>query len=246
MLSPIHIDLPSLSNSQRCAYLHGLQMRGLTAEDFLAWNTLRDKIIAALPHPDCYVREDDEQAFFTSHTGRGGKIIGVFHRAELVAYAMAGFPEVAATDNLGAVMGLDQALLSRVTHLSSCMVLPAWRGLGLQRALLEERLSLARARARPLCMAMVSLHNHGSRRNLLRQGLHIAWTGTIDGLKRHIAMADLQHEHGLRYDMTDERLLPGDDFAALRDAGRQGYAGIAEVRNASGVQLRYVRYLRQG
>lgn len=202
---------------------------------------MRDTVIAALPNPDFYVREEDEQLFFDAHTQPCGETIGVFAHGALVAYAMVGFPEADSKENLGATIGLEPAFHAKVTHLSSCMVLPEWRGRGLQRTLLAARLALAQARGRPLCMAMVSLHNHTSRHNLLRQGLHITWTGVIDGLERHVAMTDL--ERGLRFDMGDEKLLRSDDFGALQQAGAAGYTGIGEVRDDSGVQLRYVRRL---
>lgn len=241
MPSSIHPTPPCLSPDAAFAHLPELRARILVPEDFPAWTALRDTVIAALPNPDFYVREPDEQAFYVAHTEPGGEAIGVFAHGALVAYAMVGFPEAESADNLGAVIGLAPDYHAKVTHLSSCMVLPQWRGRGLQRTLLSARLALAHARGRPLCMAMVSLHNHSSRHNLLRQGLHIAWTGLIDGLQRHVAMIDLQH--GLHFDMGDERLLPSNDFLALRNACAAGYAGIGEVRDAAGVRLRYVRHL---
>lgn len=241
LLSSIHLTPPSLSPDAAFAHLPELRTRILVPDDFPAWSALRDTVIAALPNPDFYVREDDEQGFFAAHTEPRGETIGVFAHGALVAYAMVGFPEPGAADNLGATIGLDPDYHPKVTHLSSCMVLPQWRGRGLQRTLLAARLALAHARGRPLCMAMVSLHNHSSRHNLLRQGLHIAWTGMIDGLQRHVTMIDLQH--GLHFDMGDEKLLPSDDFPALQQAGAAGYTGIGEVRDAAGVRLRYVRHL---
>lgn len=241
MLPSIYPTPPSLSPDAAFASHPELRTRILVREDFPAWNALRDTVIAALPNPDFYVREADEQAFFVAHTEPGGEAIGVFAHGALVAYAMVGFPDASAADNLGAVIGLEPVHHPKVTHLSSCMVLPQWRGRGLQRTLLSARLALAHARGRPLCMAMVSLHNHSSRHNLLRQGLHIAWTGMIDGLQRHVTMIDLQH--GLHFDMGDERLLHSDDFCALQQACSAGYAGIGEVRDAPGVRLRYVRHL---
>ena len=242
MLSSIHRSTPFLPPDVVFEQHPELRARLLVPDDFVAWSALRDTVIAALPHPDFYVREDDEQAFFGAHTEPDGETIGVFAHGELVAYAMVGFPGCdAAAHNLGAMIGLPPAQHEKVTHLSSCMVQPTWRGRGLQRALLAARLALAHARGRPLCLAMVSLHNHSSRHNLLRQGLHIAWTGAIDGLQRHVAMIDL--DHGLHFDMADELLLPSDDFVALRQAAAAGYACIGEVRDASGVRLRYVKHL---
>lgn len=242
MLSSIQLSPPRLSPDAAFANFPGLRTRMLVATDFAEWTALRDTVIAALPNPDLYVREADERAFFDAHSEPDGETIGVFAHDALVAYAMVSFPAAQAPDNLGATMGLPPELRARVTHLSSCMVVPQWRGRGLQRTLLGARLALAHARGRPLCMAMVSLHNHSSRHNLLRQGLHIAWTGHIDGLQRHIAMIDLQH--GLHFDMGDEILVPSDDFEALCSACARGYAGIGEVRDGgAGVRLRYVRHL---
>ena len=241
MPSSIPLLPPALSPDAAFANLPELRTRILALDDFPAWSSLRDTVIAALPNPDFYVREDDEQGFFAAHTEPRGETIGVFSHGVLVAYAMVGFPEPDAADNLGVVTGLQPARHALVTHLSSCMVLSPWRGKGLQRTLLVARLALAHARGRPLCMAMVSLHNHSSRHNLLRQGLHIAWTGMIDGLQRHVAMIDLQH--GLHFDMGDEKLLFSDDFPALQQAGAEGYAGIGELRDAAGVRLLYVRHL---
>ncbi len=241
MSSPIPLTPPSISPDTAFAHFPDLRTRILLPGDYAAWNALRDTVIAALPNPDFYVREEDEQRFFDVHTQPCGETIGVFAHDALVAYAMVGFPDADSAENLGATIGLEPSFYSKVTHLSSCMVLPAWRGRGLQRTLLAARLALAQARGRPLCMAMVSLHNHTSRHNLLRQGLHIAWTGVIDGLERHVAMTDL--ERGLRFDMGDEKLLRSDDFYALQQACAAGYTGIGEVRDASGVQLRYVRRL---
>jgi GNAT superfamily N-acetyltransferase len=242
LLSSIHPTPPSLSPDAAFARFPELRTRILVSSDFPEWRRLRDAVIATLPHPDLYVREDDEEGFFVAHSQPRGETIGVFAHGALVAYAMVGFPEGDAADNLGAAMGLDARCCASVTHLSSCMVLPHWRGRGLQRTLLAARLALAHARNRPLCMAMVSLHNHSSRHNLLRQGLHIAWTGVIDGLQRHVTMINLQT--GLHFDMGDEQLLASDDFTSLQQASAAGYAGIGEVRGVAGVRLRYVRHLR--
>ncbi|MDF1485551.1 hypothetical protein PY257_10230 [Ramlibacter sp. H39-3-26] len=232
---------PSLPPNAALAGIPDAHMRVLQDGDFAAWSALRDAVIAALPDPDFYVREDDEQAFFAAHASPHGETLGVFVGGQLVAYAMVGFPDAAAPDNLGRVIGLAPALHGAVAHVSSCMVLPAWRGHRLQRTLLDIRLMLAQMQGRHLCMAMVSLHNHLSCHNLLRQGLHIAWTGMIDGLQRHVALIDLRH--GLHFDMGDELLLRSDDYAALCEAGRAGYAGIGEVRERDAVLLRYVRHL---
>lgn len=222
--------------------LHQARTRLLDAHDFDAWMALRDTVLDTLPNTDFYVREDDEEDFFQAHMYPGGGVIGVFVGDALIAYAMLELPGEQEAHNLGQVIGLDPAQQGMVAHLSSCMVLPQWRGHRLQRALLSARLELARACGRPLCVAMVSLLNHRSRHNMLRQGLRVVWTGMIDGLRRHVAMIDL--ERGMDFAAGGELLLPSLDYEALRAAALAGYACVGEVRTANGaVALRYARHL---
>src|SRR5690606_9822094 len=61
--SSIHPTPPCLSPDAAFAHLPELRARILVPEDFPAWTALRDTVIAALPNPDFYVREPDEQAF---------------------------------------------------------------------------------------------------------------------------------------------------------------------------------------
>ena len=218
-----------------------LHSRLLEPADEPLWTALRNEVIAALPDPDCYVREHDERAFFLQHCTPRGETIGVFHGDALVAYAMLGLPAVDDPDNLGVRLKLDASGRAATAHLSSCMVRPGWRGQGLQRTLLGARLALAHAHQRHLCMAVVSLHNHSSRHNMLRRGLHVAWVGDLDGLRRQIALIDLHH--GLHVDTGDERLIDSDDLAAQQQAFADGYVGVGELRTDDQVHLRFLRRL---
>ena len=236
---------PQLPPASAFSHLPQVTTRVLTAQDLMPWQGLRDEVIRDLPNPDFYVREDDEAAFFTAHTGHRGQTIGVYHGEQLIAYAMVGFPQPQDAGHLGVVLGLAAPLLDKVAHISSCMVLPQWRGNGLQRTLLAVRLAMSQAQGRPYCLAMVSLHNHRSRHNLMRQGMHIGWTGDIDGLKRHVMRIDLHR--GAHFDMADERLIDSADLDAQRRATRDGYVGVAELRRDDDlVTLRYVRALHHG
>lgn len=233
---PGTLNLPQLNPAP------GMSARTLQDSDFEAWLGLRDEVIATLPEPDLYVREADEALFFAQHTGQSGACVGLFDGQRLVAYAMLGFPMPGASGHLGAAMGWGLQAQQEVAHLASCMVVPAWRGHRLQQTLLAARLALAQAAGRHICLAMLALGNHASRHNLLRQGLHLAWTGEMGGLHRHIAMIDVRS--GLHLDMGDELLLASDDFDGLCAAARQGYAGVGELRQGEQVRLRYLRVLR--
>lgn len=224
----------------------GACLRILDAHDYRAWTALRDTVIQALPDPDLYVRERDEPAFYAAHVEPMGETLGVFVRDQLVAYAMVEFPKADAPDNMARMIGWDPACYAGVAHLSSCMVLPKWRGLGLQRALLTTRIMLALSHGRYLCMAMVSLRNLSSIHNMLSRGLHIAWTGMLDGCERHVMVIDLQDR--LDLDAHDEKLLSSVDFPELRAAARAGYVGIEMPTSHGNVpaQLRYVRVKGHG
>lgn len=242
---------PQLPSATAFGHLQHVSTRMLQAQDFAAWMRLRDEVLQALPHPDCYVREEDEHAFFTSHCGEGGQTIGVFHGDALIAYSMVGFPGAQDADNLGASVGMATAQRAQVAHIASCMVLPQWRGNGLQRTLLAVRLAMAQAHGRPIALAMVSPRNHRSRHNLMRQGMHVGWTGNIGGLERHVLRINLHS--GTHFDMGDERIVDCNDFTALCEAAAAGYVGVGELRGqragcagGDGVHLRFVRVLHHG
>lgn len=224
--------------------LPGATLRLLMPEDFTAWVELRDEVLAGLAHPDMYVREPDEAAFFAQNSLPRGHAIGVFMGAELVAYAMLGVPKVGEDGHLGALIGLAPDAQAGVAHLSSCMVRAPWRGHQLQSLLLKLRCALAQAYDRPLCMAMLSLHNAASCHNLLAYGLWIAWTGVIDGLQRHVVQIDLLGR--ARWDLQDTRLIAADDFVQLRAAAASGYGGVAQIVDGPRRMLRYARRLPDG
>lgn len=235
-------DLPPLLPAPRALpHLPGVQLRLLEPRDFTAWRQLRQEVIAGLAHPDMYVGEDEEAAFFAQHLRPRGHCIGVLFEHELVAYAMLGLPDPGAPGHLGAVIGLAPREQACVSQLSSCMVRARWRGKQLQSYLLKLRYAIAQACHRPRCLAMVSLHNAASRHNLLAQGMWIEWTGTIDGLRRHVLQIDLRGAP--RRDLSQTRLIAGDDFAQLCAAAADGYVGVEEVRGGARPLLRYARRL---
>ncbi|WP_159910910.1 hypothetical protein [Pantoea sp. 18069] len=223
------------------AQLPSATLRALTPADFAAWMQLRNEVLAGLAHPDLYVREADEAAFFAQNSLPRGECIGVFLGEELVAYAMLGMPAAGEDGHLGAVVGMPTGRQAGVAHLASCMVRAPWRGNKLQALLLRLRCAVAQAYDRPLCLAVVSLHNAASRHNLLAHGMWIEWTGVIDGLRRHVLQIDLLGRQ--RWDLQDSRLIAGDDFAQLCAAAASGYGGVAEVVDGGRRMLRFARRL---
>lgn len=237
---PIHPS-PILPAPGPLPQLPGAHLRILGPQDFTAWNQLRDEVIGGLEHPEIYVREDDDAAFFAQNTQPDGECIGVFVDQELVAYAMLGLPDPGAPGHLGAAIGMAPREQAGVAHLASCMVRVPWRGNQLQALLLKLRCTLAQAYDRPIGLAMVSPHNAASRHNLLAQGMWIEWTGVIDGLRQQVLQIDL---HGrARWDASRTRLIAVDDFEQLCAAAAEGYVGVEDVRGGARPMLRYARRL---
>jgi len=218
--------------------LQGLAARTLGAADITALRALRAEVGAALPDPDLYVPEDDEAGFIAEHLGPRGQTIGLFADeaggVQLVAYAMLGLPGGAphAVDrHLGRSLGWTHGDCARTAELASCMVVPRWRGRGLQRALVASRLLLARAHGMARVLAIVSLHNHGSRHNLMACGLHVEHTGHWQGLQRQWMLLDLQAGPAqARAPHRPAQWLRGDDFAAQCAAAARAQLGVLERR----------------
>ncbi len=201
-------------------------MRLLTARDIPALMGLRDEVLDGLVHSDLYVRESDECEFVRAHvdSAKGsGETIGIFDGRHLVAYGMLGLPRSGDPDDLGRFFGGGRSDL-RAAHLASCMVSPQYRGRHLQRMLLKARVELAWAKGKNFCAAMISMHNHASRRNLMREGLRIGWVAEIDGLKRQLLAVDLAQP--LMFDGQRSQVVRHDDWALQQELVRQGWWGI--------------------
>lgn len=224
---------PSLKGVDR-RRLGQFQLRLLTPEDMPAVLALRDEVLGDLAHPDLYVRESDEagfvQAHIGGHAGSRGEAIGVFDGRHFVAYAMVGLPTAEAPDNLGRLLGLNTAGLAATAHIASCMVRAPYRGHGLQRVLLAARFSLAQARGRHIGACMVSLHNHASRRNLLREGMRIAWVGEMEGLRRQILALHLIQPWAFSH--TQVELVDAMDYERQCALARRGWWGVSVVEGS--------------
>ena len=241
MKSTVLVQRPELVEPELFGQRSNLIFRSLGAEDFIAWKILREIVITHLEDQDHYVREADEAGFFKLHSQPFGHCIGAFAGDALVAYAMLRVPSLSQEENLACTAKMSPSSWSQAAHLASCMVHPDWRGHHLQVLLLRTRMALAQAWGRPLCLAMVSLRNTASRRNLMRQGLHVVWTGWIDGLQRHIMAVNLLNVVVPQYDGTQIYDVLCNDFARMHALTSEGFVGVHEVKMSQGQGLRFVR-----
>lgn len=190
-----------------------------------------------------FVRESD--GFFARHLGRDGVVLGLRSATgALAAYAVLGLPGPDDALNFGADLGLAPAERARVFHLDGTGVRPAWRGRGLQRWLVTERLRLGVAAGRAVALSAVSPRNPRSLANLIAAGLRVvalvekygdvrfmlhwqaevlpAWS-TAAGPHRRVPLdvAPAEHRALLAAGWHGVTLEPGPGGAALvYDAGR--------------------------
>lgn len=226
-----------------------LDLRVLQPTDHAAVSRLRREVLASLGDADWYCPEDDEDAFIAAHltpstspaAARSGETIGYFKGAELVAYAMVGYPGVPASDAhafdgvaLPSARVVRAVPRQRVALLASCMVKPEFRGRALQRRLLAARFALAQTAGKELCLAMVSLRNDASRQNLMREGLKVLWVGNWHGLQRQVLGIDLVQ--ATRFDPASTQWAASLDFERQVELVRQGCWGIAEFRTPLGFE----------
>ncbi len=226
-----------------------LSIRLLDKSDIPQVTALRDEVLEQLIHPDHYVREDNVEEFVLHnigfHSASRGHTIGIFEGQQLVAYAMLGFPTSQDSDNLGWHLTTDLTMLGNVAHIAGCMVRAKWRRKGLQRLLLIERFELARSMRRPTCIAMVSLLNDTSRRNLMSSGMRIGWVGTLNGLKRQLLVLNL--EQPWEFDHESIKLIDCLDLHEQTFMCTQGWWGVGEFLDSSGqVKIVFARRITHG
>ncbi|MDK2124083.1 GNAT family N-acetyltransferase [Parachitinimonas caeni] len=223
--------------------IQGYRARLLNESDAGLVISLRHSVLAELVHPDVYVQEDNEHSFVAEHCGPRGQTIGLFDKDTLIAYAAVGFPERGDEDNLGKVVGLSDLECANVAHIASCMVAKGYRGRGLQRLLIAARFAVCEAHQRCHGLAMVSLYNHPSRHNMLKQGMYIRWVGELhcghDTLRRQLLYINLNSR--VTPAGTQKIWLASDDFASQAEHVTNGWVGVADLREGDSAKVCFVR-----
>lgn len=88
--------------------------------------------------------------------------------------------------NYGYELGFDREQLWKVVHMDTAAVHPDYRGLGLQRRLLEMAEQEMRGKGETYLLCTIHPDNRFSLNNALKQGYEIQMTGPKYGSRRHI------------------------------------------------------------
>lgn len=206
---------------------------------------LHRRLHDAAAEPGLFVEETPD--FFLRHLGDDGQVLGVLDAdGGLVGYGVLGLPRAADPLNFGADIDLAPELRGRVAHLDGSGVDPAWRGLGLHRRLLAERIALALRRGRRIMLSTVAPRNHWSLANLVAQGLQVVALISKYDSQRFVLRADLTDtgEPAQTGDASEGPLIPLDELAAHREALAAGWRGtelVATGRDGPAIAYRRPR-----
>ena len=130
-----------------------------------------------------YVKKHiNSKGFIVKSCNDDGKIVGSF------IFRYPGMQE----DNLGRDIGLAEGELPKVVHMDSAVVLPEYRGHGLQSAMLSYAEKLIDKKQYSYFMATVSPNNPASYKSLEKNGYHLVLTKEkYGGLIRRIYLKEI-------------------------------------------------------
>jgi GNAT superfamily N-acetyltransferase len=199
--------------------------RQLTAGDLPKVLELQKSVTAALPAG--YVMPRAESELVRYMAGTLGAASGVFEGQTLVASALLRIPSVTHPNDPSMPFPIvpeeDWAL--HAAGLANTIVLPAARGRGYQRMLVESRVLHAKSAGMRWICAGIHLRNSVSWRNLIAAGMAIVGIRTdfgypVIGLLRKVDGSPLS------FDKADRMLVGEHDTSQHQEALNGGYVGV--------------------
>jgi GNAT superfamily N-acetyltransferase len=177
------------------------------------------KVIARTPPG---MMRPDPLSHFAAHAGANGQTLGCFTPDDiLIGYGVLALhsPTV---DHLADLLDIEPG---RLAILDGAAALPEWRGHGIHRLAITQRMELAQSLGRSAVAATVAPENIRSLRGLLDCGLTIRGHAMLyGGMPRLLLRRDLGRGPGL---LLAQQSVPARDIKAHRkalDAGLTGYA----------------------
>ncbi|MES2296698.1 MAG: hypothetical protein V4582_06620 [Pseudomonadota bacterium] len=171
----------------------------------------------------------DALSHFERHTGASGQTIGCFlDSGELVAYGVLGL-QSATVQHLAGLIGADANTLCALDGASTR---PAWRGHGLHRAAIAERINQARRIGRAVVAATAAPENIRSLRSLFHEGFEVVHFAIMyGGLARLVVRRAVDPSaHAWHCELR----VQAADHLSHRNALAAGMHGYACERDASG------------
>jgi len=214
------------------------EMRFLGIGDLPLIMTLQG--IVARNLPDHEIFRIDPEEYFRKHFSGPQNVIGVISEGELAAYCVISFPGIE-EDNFGRDIGLAPEALSRVAHLETMAVHPAYRGNSLQRKIGRIHLGILQAMRCEHILCTVFPKNYPSLRNLFFFDFTIrALKIKYNWMLRYILYKNIRNP--VRLTPAERIWVENSDAETQRELIERGYAGFEAVRgNGEDFKIAYGR-----
>lgn len=226
------MDLPALHLPRG---LSQFTSRLLGWQDLEAVLAFRKQIFATLPpafrltDPDRDDVASAEMDWARTHLRDSGMTLGVFHQADMVAFASLTLPQAGVGGEISRLIGLSESEIARSAHMAACMVAEDFRGLRLQSKLLTWRRDIALRAGRSLIVAMTACGNRYSLRNMIDAGMSIRWVGELTPHRWWQILATDLHPDAANGQLLDHVWVRGDDYVRQAMLTAQGFEGLAEI-----------------
>lgn len=233
-----------LKNKNESMELESYSMKLLSKERLSEVIELEQKVYEGLNNKDIlYIDTYDEML---ADLEQGAKIIGVLNSKDrIIAYRYIGFPGYDKR-NMGLDINLPVDELSKVVHLETTVVDPAYRGNGLQDLTLQIATNLVKRDGYRHLLCTVSPYNFYSLYNVMKNGLKIKSlkkkyaNEDNEGLWRFILHSDLERPLLNPIDTVISKWANLELQKELIDNGYVGYEISKETR-----QLNYLKFEEQ-
>ena len=205
------------------------EIRRLNGSHLTALLELQKQVLSELPHPDAL--RVDSADYLAGNLGEAGFTFGAFEGKMLIAYASLRFQDERCPEHLGRDLELPESELASVGLLDGSGVHPAYRGLGLQRALSETRKVEALRQGARHFAGTVSPFNPFSLDNFLKSGmLAKGFKLKYGGMSRILIYESVKTSGTEKIPSSGGRWVDLSDLASVEHLLKTGWIGTAVLR----------------
>lgn len=166
-----------------------IAIRKGTQADTEAFICLLEEVRAGMPHPEWFYLDPPE--FVREKMSDGTMQLWVAMDGDRLAAAFDILIPGLTAENYGYDLGFSRELLLRVINMDSAAVHPDYRGLGLQRALMETVERELRGAGERILLGTVHPENRYSLENVLKRGFSIVRRLEKYGSERYLLRKDI-------------------------------------------------------
>lgn len=197
----------------------------LTQADIPAMMDLQETVLASLPsHKQHFIAKRTKEEFL-KFIQTEGVVVGLKKDDELVAYSIAHFPKDVISGGFDPKISIEN--IEKSVFLKSTLVHPNYRGLSLQKTLIDTRLEQATLAGKKWAICEVDIQNAASIKNLLAKGFTIRDCGRspADFMPAVYMYKDLEATPELPNN-NSLQLVPVEDWGKHQALLKAGHTGV--------------------